>query len=256
MRNTFICLVIISLLSAGLKGQNRSGLFGHKLPGTRYVMLSAIGPAYCFGDLGVLDTKQVLLSFFDYRMFDTRILFSLGLRHVFPNNMGVKATAFYGVFGGTDKGSKYPDRGYSFETTVYELSIQSEYVLLGGPNSKRTTPHTLYGFIGGGFMYSKAYLTYKNISIKKTEDARLGDIVKPTNLAPVVPFGLGYQYQLSKIFSLGTELGWHYLFSDYVDGINTPQSNFFDILASLTFTFSYKISSSFPNEDKCHCLWH
>ncbi|MEI7503989.1 MAG: hypothetical protein WCJ61_11960, partial [Paludibacter sp.] len=61
--------------------------------------------------------------------------------------------------------------------------------------------------------------------------------------APVIPFGFGYQYQISNEFSLGAEVGWKYVISDFVDGLKPPTGNSKsnDIIAGLSFTASYKL---------------
>src|SRR5674476_109121 len=107
----------------------KNGLVQQVIPGTTSVMLSAFGPAYCFGDPGVLSTKTFFLNIFDFNLLDTRFVYSVGLRHIFTNNFGLKATFYYGTFLGSDVGSIYPTRGYSFNSNVAEFTINAEYIV-------------------------------------------------------------------------------------------------------------------------------
>jgi len=264
VRNIYLCLLAAWFFSTGLKAQGKNGLISHKLPGTRSIMLSAIGPAYCFGDIGGDLPNQVIYGLSDWNINDTRFLVSLGLRHVFPNNFGIKATAYYGNFTGSDKGTDLKYRLYSFKNNIFEFTAQGEYVLLGGPYSKRSTPHTLYLYVGVGIVHSRAKLSHNDTTITAPpkDPARQVDKVDLIKTSPVIPFGIGYQYQFTSKFSLGTEFGYHYIFSDYVDGLKPPKlkgntgSINNDVLVALSFTFTYKISITFPSEDKCNCLWY
>jgi len=241
------------LLFPGLKAQNRRGLYGQQLGGFRTTLTASVGPAYLFGDPGVLEDKQGLFNFLDYRLIDTRLLYSVGIRHIFSNNVGIKVNACYGTFAGTDEKSKYSDRGYSFESTLYEFAIHGEYILLGGPNSGSSSPHTLYLFAGVGVMKSKADLKYSkdlkysndpatNISIIPPMTGRTGDSINLKVTAPAVPFGIGYQIQFNNKISLGAEFGFQYFFSDFVDGLKTQKSTKKDVLTALSLTISYKIN--------------
>jgi len=241
------------LLFPGLKAQNQRGLYGQQLGGFRTTLTASTGPVYLFGDPGVLDEKQGFFNFLDYRFTDTRFLYSVGIRHIFSNNLGIKANACYGTFAGTDEKSKYNERGYSFESTLYEFAIHGEFLLLGGPNSESSTPHTLYVYAGVGVMKSKADLKYSkdlkysndsttNYSIIPPMTGHDGDSIKLKVIGPVIPFGIGYQIQFNNKISLGAEFGYQYFFSDFIDGLKTKKSTKRDVLTSLSLTIAYKIN--------------
>lgn len=229
------------------------GRIQHLIPGTTSIMVSAFGPAYCFGDPGVLSTKTFFLNVFDFNLLDTRFVYSLGLRHIFPNNFGLKATGYYGTFTGTDIGSIYPTRGYSFNSKVLEFTVNAEYILLGGPNDKYLTPHTLYVFAGAGVLHSNVVLMQNDIVITTPPLSRPFDKIQLVTTAPVIPMGIGYQYQLNYRLSIGAEFVYHYVFSDFVDGIQTQGSKNNDALTSLSFTFAYKIVHN-SKKSKCNCI--
>jgi len=270
---TFLILFFVTGIEAQLQNKSNAkdikstdlvigpdGLHRPAIPGQFSITFSGVGPAYLFGDPGVL--KNPFLGILDFRIFDTSILYSVGLQHIFPNNVGIKADAFYGTFSGTDEGegSKYPTRGYSFQSTLYEFAIQGEYIFLGGPFSKRSTPHTFYVYAGAGLMYSDATTKLHGDIINYPSENP--DFGQPRNFSPVLPFGLGYQFRLTSKFSLGAEFGYHYIFSDYIDGISTEEGINYDVLAAFTFTFTYKLyesgkigESGQSMKNRCNCVW-
>lgn len=249
MRKISIYLIFLLSISNFLSAQKRSnGRFGHDLPGVFSIMLSGVGPAYLFGDVGGKVQDQMFLGNTDWDMAKTRFLYSIGFRQLFPNNFGLKATLAYGQFAGTDEGTSNPTRGYSFTSDITELSIQSEYTLYGGPYSKVHTPSLLYVFAGAGV------LSYRP-NLIRDGGPRPTDIIETDGLTPVMPFGIGYQYQVSPRFAIGAEFGWRYTFTDFLDGVSTINSRSNDVLSNLNFTFTYKVYGGVPNAGNCNCNW-
>ena len=209
-------MVSFLIISNFIVAQKRLlGQFTHDIPGIFSVMLSGVGPAYLFGDVGGRIEDQIFLGSTDWDMTKTRFLYSIGFRQHFPNNFGLKGTLAYGQFAGTDEGTSNPTRGYSFTSDITEISLQSEYTLYGGPYARRRTPNLVYIFAGAGI------LSYQPILIRDGGPRPI-DTVNGPGITPVMPFGIGYQYRFSTRFSLGAEFGWRYTFTDYLDCVTTP----------------------------------
>lgn len=250
MKKTGIYLTIIIIFTLStwdVYSQKRNGRYGHDLPGVFSIMLSGVGPAYLFGDVGGKVLAVPFLGAEDWDAKNTRFFYSIGLRHLFPNNFGLKANVGYGKFSGTDEGTSNP-RGYSFTSDITEFSVQSEYTLLGGPYSRVRTPNTLYVFAGAGI------LSYRP-TLVRAGGIRSTDIQGSGGLTPVMPFGIGYQYKFNDNFAIGSEFGWRYTFSDFLDGLITPDSKSNDVLSNLNFTFTYRIYGGKPNQGNCNCIW-
>lgn len=146
-------MVSFLIISNFIVAQKRLlGQFTHDIPGIFSVMLSGVGPAYLFGDVGGRIEDQIFLGSTDWDMTKTRFLYSIGFRQHFPNNFGLKGTLAYGQFAGTDEGTSNPTRGYSFTSDITEISLQSEYTLYGGPYARRRTPNLVYIFAGAGIL--------------------------------------------------------------------------------------------------------
>ena len=202
MRKISLSLIFLLLISNFIAAQKRSlGQFTHDIPGIFSVMLSGVGPAYLFGDVGGRIEDQLFLGSTDWDMTKTRFLYSIGFRQHFPNNFGLKGTLAYGQFAGTDEGTSNPTRGYSFTSDITEISLQSEYTLYGGPYARRRTPNLVYIFAGAGI------LSYQPKLIRDGGPRPI-DTVNGPGITPVMPFGIGYQYRFSTRFSLGAEFGW------------------------------------------------
>jgi len=248
MKKISLFLIFLFTINHFIASQQRTtGRFIHELPGVFSVMLSGVGPAYLFGDVGGKVKDQMLLGSTDWDMAKTRFMYSIGFRQHFPNNFGLKATLAYGQFAGTDEGTSNIDRGYSFTSDITEISLQSEYTLLGGPYSRHRTPNHLYVFVGAGI------LSYQPTLIREG-DTRPIDIEGIAGITPVIPFGIGYQYRFSPRFSLGAEFGWRYTFTDFLDSVITPNSRNNDVLSNLNFTLTYKVYGNVSSE-KCNCNW-
>ena len=127
MRRISIYIIFLIFITHFVSGQKRSnGRFGRDLPGVFSIMLSGVGPAYLFGDVGGQVQDQLLLGSTDWDMAKTRFLYSIGFRQLFPNNFGLKATLAYGQFAGTDEGTSNPTRGYSFTSEAITQALRKK----------------------------------------------------------------------------------------------------------------------------------
>jgi hypothetical protein len=90
MKKISLSLIFLLLISNFIAAQKRSlGQFTHDIPGIFSVMLSGVGPAYLFGDVGGRIEDQLFLGSTDWDMTKTRFLYSIGFRQHFPNNFGL-----------------------------------------------------------------------------------------------------------------------------------------------------------------------
>ena len=98
MKKISLSLIFLLLISNFIAAQKRSlGQFTHDIPGIFSVMLSGVGPAYLFGDVGGRIEDQLFLGSTDWDMTKTRFLYSIGFRQHFPNNFGLKGTLLWTV---------------------------------------------------------------------------------------------------------------------------------------------------------------
>jgi len=227
--------------------EDKNGLYVPPIPGLLYVMVSGLGPAYLFGDVGGSFQEQALLGANDWDVANTRFLFSFGAHHIFPNHLAVKASLYFGRFAGTDVNSRNAEREYGFQSNIFTVALQGEYIIWGGPFSRSRTPHSLYAFAGIGILKSSSIST----------GLRMPPNFQTSATAPVIPIGIGYQYQFNHKLSFGAEFGWHNIESDYADGVHTVTSKSNDALSFLTLTLAYKIYGSVDAlNNRCNCEWY
>ena len=221
----------------GAKAQRVSGLIDKSNVSDSYLTIS-LGPDYCYADTKASPLSQSILQNYD---------FSLGFRKRFASNLGYKASFDYSNFTGTDDSSI--KRQYSFTSNVMQVALLGEYhINMGGKSYNRTTPNSIYGFLGAGWLISNAKL--------KTDSIERGHyLTKSIYGAPVIPFGAGYQYNFNNGFLLGAEFNFRFPFSDFIDGFNPINIDYItgiksgsksnDFLAGFSITFSYIIDSEY-----------
>lgn len=233
MKKLFIYIAILCFAITGAYGQGRRGLYGHSKVDGYSILLVGGGPAYLFGDVGG-SMRTTLFKGSTLNPSSTRAFGTLGYRYIFPNNLSVRANLLFGKFYGNDTLTNLQSRRYAFRSTIIEASLQAELFLIGGPDSYRYSPHSLYLFAGAGNVTFIPLVTGNN---------RGGDVIKSVSSnAPILPFGFGYELYLGDGFSFGTEFAFRYAFNDFLDGLKTPYSDNNDLLINLNLTFSYNFS--------------
>jgi hypothetical protein len=247
MRKYLYITTIFILSISSVMGQQSRGLYGNALPGSFSIMLSGVGPAYLFGDVGGRIDEQ-LVAPFDWSVDHTRFMYSMGLRYLFPGNFGLKANIMFGNFTGDDANTSNSSRAYTFESRITEFSVMGEFVLWGGPFSDFPNRNTISIFAGAGVLHA-------NSTLSRVGGFRPTDSFAPSITTPVIPAGISYQYALNSNLSVGAEFAWRYTFTDYLDGLSTPDSRNNDVLVNLSFTVNYKLYGGKPNEYRCNCNW-
>jgi hypothetical protein len=238
------------------------------MPGQSSIVLTGIGPSFLFSDVGGLKDRDGLLAKSDFVLSQTKYMFSLNYRYVFQNNIGLKASALFGKFEQTDD---FPDarnqRYFTFSTNLTALALHVEYNIIGGENADFWTPHKLYAFVGVGAMISD--VSFKSMKDKRADDSHPVDSAKLVRLpsvpgysfktvfvSPTFPIGVGYEYELTPVFSIGAEFVIHASFSDYLDGISTSYSKNKDYLMNLDLTLTYKFGSGTGNRGGGRVVWN
>jgi len=242
MKRLLLSVLIIMFFLVELHAQRRSrGLVNENKEMQGYFIFS-IGPEYCFADPTESPFSQDIFK--NYNL-------SMGYRKLFPNNFGYRAELTYGNFTGNDLVSLTQTRRYSFSTKILKASVLGEYSIIIGPKYYyRSTPNSIYGFLGAGLLRSDANLNYD----PNNPIARY--VYKQTYYCPVIPFGGGYRHDFNNGFIVGIEINYNFPFSDYIDGFKPPtftsdkasmvsKSN--DVFGGISLTISYLLGSKYLN---------
>ena len=185
----------------------------------------------------------------------TRPALGLEFSHRFGPRYALTASFMYGTLKGSDNESadqgdldngiyRY-QRNLSFRNRIKELSVVASFDLF--PNSATYISRvqwTPYGFVGvAGFLHNPQALApatdlnnnplpeageWVDLQPLGTEgqNAQLqaGDMnqgIKPyKKLQVAIPFGLGARFRLNEILDFSVELGFRYLFTDYIDDVS------------------------------------
>ena len=142
------------------------------------------------------------------------------LRYRWKDHINFRSNLLIGKLVGDDENYQITqDRGASFETSFMEISILAEYDLFALPiNGKgawkeRVAP---YGFLGLGFSLIDPSIQFDSNSPEISSDLA----EQYSDIQPVVPIGVGIKYNALKNVTVGLELGIHFTFTDYLDGVS------------------------------------
>jgi hypothetical protein len=189
-------------------------------------LTASAGAAYLYGD--VAGIERVSSIFTDLKFQDVRYMIGGGVRHT-PNKYFSHKLGFaYGYFTANEKeDTRSSNRGYAYKAQLWQLWWQPELTLFRTKNTKT------YTYTGIGVVHSSSRMTGAPI--------RPADTFKGSEVAALMPFGVGYEVALSRRISLGAEVVCYYYFSDFIDGITTPFSRSNDAVGAVLLSFSYKI---------------
>ncbi len=205
----------------------------------------------------------------------TRPAIGIGLAHRFGPRYTVTANFAYGTLSGADANSadqsdtgsgvfRYK-RNLSFRNRIEELSIvasldlfqnQATYisrvkwtpyawagVAVFHHNPKAKAPDTdLNGAPlpeAGKWVALRPLGTEGQYSSLLPSDANYG--IKPYNLLQVaIPFGLGARFRLNEVVDFSAEIGWRYLFTDYIDDVSMNYVDLSVLNSELSRAMSYR----------------
>ena len=153
-------------------------------------------------------------------------------RYSLTTRWTLRGNLLYGTVTADDAKFNNP-RNLNFRSRIGEFSVQAEINFLTyftGSKRYRFTPY-IFGGIGlftfnpQGYFYDPIQLEGRWIDLRplSTEGQGLIDYpnVKAYNIVqPTFPFGIGFRYSLSSIFSIGVEWGMRKTFTDYLDDVS------------------------------------
>jgi hypothetical protein len=238
MRRLLFTVFIVMFALSGLQALPRRGLVRNQRNGQAGSLFFSFGPNFCFADPDC--SKGFLGPIANQGLLENEEV-SLGYTQDFTENLSLRGMLSYDNFTGSDITSA---RKYSFKTSAFQFEAIGEYSyhFSLARRYRNNTPNSIYGFLGIGAMSIDAKLNRPMIGGVYPYDS-WGYVFKPKSIAPVIPYGFGYSYQMSPEFSMGLEFIWRYTFSDQLDGFKPPlpSSVSNDVLQGISITMAYKI---------------
>ncbi len=167
---------------------------------------------------------------------------SYGIFARFHNNRKFKAKAniFLGTVSGSDLNAtgSLKSRGWSFKSNIIEAGMQMEYHPFGKSRFSNTGifKKQLSPYVATGLALSFASEDLTIPDAEKNKFPEVGD--KDSFIA--IPLIAGLRMDIIEDFSIGFELGWRTIFSDYLDGVakngNDKKYDWYNFIGA---TFSY-----------------
>lgn len=212
----------------------------------RLELTIAPGISYFSGDLGKFSNKHYVLGLKDISINNTGLNLSTSLRYRITERINARANFSFGNFHSSDIRGAFISRNFESMTMFLEPSFMGEYFILRNgqennylferkhkrPRAAFTTYIDLYVFGGFGGLSWDVTPNYA-LAFKMN---------RSTGFTPVIPGGIGIDYNYSGIYKAGLELGGRYLLGDYADGYSlTGSVN--DVYQFVNFTFSWNIKT-------------
>jgi len=183
-----------------------------------------LGQSIYFGDLTGND-------FIDPQDANTSIGVSLGYN--FTNRFSISGDFIYGHLEGREadnvyRSTAYPDRGFHFESPLYEISFKGQYNLnrIGVLNEKgRFTPAISFGL--GAFMFNP-YVMYQHETWDKPYRISLRDYrvsgadTKTPTYTWCLPVGFHLKTILKQRFMVDMFISWRWTATDLLDDVGNP----------------------------------
>jgi hypothetical protein len=181
-----------------------------------------IGTSSYFGDVGGADSKiigwKAAFDHFDIDLWQTRVALTGGARIMPKPFLAISAQLSPIFLSGNDARSNYADRGYSFNTSIVELSAQVEYYI-----ANRMTGFAPFVAGGvGGMVYG-----YKSNAMDK----------RKWDTGTTFILGLGTRFPETRRITHSLDFTFHFTTTDYLDGFHTDRNS-----PDLFFLISYKIN--------------
>jgi len=172
------------------------------------------------GYQGDLQSKRITLD-------QSNFAFGLGLKYDLTSHWAVRTEFNYGKVEADDKKNEpiLQLRNLSFQSKIVEGNLLIEYSLFD-LSTRRVTPY-FFGGLGVFHFNPYAYDTSGNKQfLKPLSTEGQGMIAYPNskeyNLTQLaIPFGAGFRYKIADNVSLGYEIGFRKIFTDYLDDVRS-----------------------------------
>jgi len=185
----------------------------------------------------------------------SRAALSLGLRYDLSSRFITRGFVSFAKLAAADSNNRNTSlqaRNLSFQTNIWEGELGIQYQIRD-LNDYWWTP---YVFAGVGFFHYKPY-AYDNLDNKvflqplSTEGQGFVAGEKPYKLYQfAIPVGVGAEYALNEDMRVGLEVGYRFVFSDYLDDVSGRYVDRASLLAARgqqAVDLAYRGKGTYPN---------
>ncbi len=202
----------------------------------RKEVFGLVGFSNYLGELGGLDGLGKKYFILDLEISQSKLSYGGGFRYHFNQQMSGRFQGYYGKVSGSDQLTGNPERAYrnlSFESKIYEASIQYEYYILRtqpghlyrikGANGMKPQRWDLYGAAGISGFYFNPKADGVALQPLGTEGQGLpgGPPKKYSRIMIGFPVGFGVNMMLTNNIKIGLDFSYRFTFTDYLDDVST-----------------------------------
>ena len=234
-----ILLIVVTAINSDLSAQ--------RWKRTRYELVGGVGPSFFMGEFGgSYRTGSHFLG--DLDMQATRYNIMIGARYKIQEKFAVKLNLIFGSLHGSDSYTTNEGRvprGGTFNTSIFETSVQAEYSILKERFGNRYTFQYMkrfkfshvntYIFLGLGAFY---------FNPKVTAAGSTNTLTSYSNVNACFPLGIGFKYGINRRYSLGLEFGQRYTTTDALDGWKDKYSKAGDAYGFIIVNVTYKLKTA------------
>jgi hypothetical protein len=219
----------------------------------------------------------------------TRPAVGISFTHRFGPRYQLTAAFAYGTLKGADSESASPHdvssgmyryvRNLSFRNRIKELSVVAQFDLFENMATYISrvvwTPYAFAGLAvfhhnpqaqvpetdlnGNPFPNAGAWVNLRQLGTEGQYSTREpGDInygLKPyKTIQPAIPFGLGVRFRVNEVIDVAAELGFRYLFTDYIDDVSHDYVDLNTLDSELAKAMSYRSNEVNASNDAAGLL--
>lgn len=140
-------------------------------------------------------------------------------RYNFNSRVGLRAMILTGAFAEDGMIEGVP---WTFNKNVQDLSFQIEVNYLKYILGVKTTPFSSYVTLGVGVAYFPYTMDPELIAEFHPDHIKGSAVIEESEIAPTIPFGIGFKYTIGRRLGVGIEYQMRRLFSDKLDDLDDP----------------------------------
>ncbi|MEO6845087.1 MAG: DUF6089 family protein [Ginsengibacter sp.] len=158
-----------------------------------------------------------------------KVAFGAFFRKQFGNYTAIRLSGNYALLGYSDKYSKnvyQQRRNLSFNTNIFELTVQGDFNFFKFIPTDRAHAFTPYATIGIGFFSYDPYAFYQNQKVYLRPLHTEGETFyqgrkEYGSIALCFPLGFGVKYAINDKINLSFEVTHRFTTTDYIDDVST-----------------------------------
>jgi len=219
---------------------------------TPFELYAGIGTVSYFGDIGGSADENTWYGIKDLDILRSRPGIMAGLRYFASDYVGVSGSLALGWLSGNDTGGRNEERGYIFNTIIFEPLARIEFfpvrdfMLLRGVNRQGLVRN--YGTFSAYLFAGAGAVIYHVMPNENLRERQKRDNIEHGMVTMVLPAGVGVKLGLSNRIDIGFEIGGRYALNDYLDGFTSPFASSNDIYYLTTVQLIFRLPGIGPGD--------